>query len=353
MNRIFIKLICFILTCSTIISCAYDLDDNLVLPKNFQSADMIRTDTDLYKNLLEITDDTDRPDKTITCIDFIYPLTIFTFDENDELLQTFLVINDDQFSLLLENLELEHSISVSFPITSTLEDGEEFIVDSKEDLKEAIDNCLKEELLVECNNIIQHCVMKIGYSFNYENPYLGAFFQENNGLTTLTSVDASINGSWTVFYIEDELHININLIDNSEIGEFFNFDWKVLYIDENSLLLKNENRELVLNQRCDPEFATCQNFIFEECETTIASGISEFTLSNYTTCIFDTLELNEDFDISFFETEDDAIASSNPIQTEAPYVNTTNNQTIYVAIIDDINDDIYIIPIQLSAINCE
>lgn len=335
-----------------VLSCSYDLDDSLSAKPNINSVEVIRSDSDLFDNLLEITNNEDRPDKSIACIDFIYPLTIFIFDNNDEYVSTNSVTSDTQFSTLLNDLEVEYSISVSFPITSTLLSGETFIVNTKEELKIAIDNCLEEELLLECTTVIQNCVSKVGYSYNYENTYLGGIFQESNGFTTLLVDDNLYSGSWSPLFIENELHINISLNNDSEVAEFFNFDWKVEFLDENSLLLTNEEREIVLNQRCDDDFTECGNFIFEECETEIDSGISEFILDDYSACIFDTLELDDEFQILYFETEEDATNLENPIISSEPYNNIEAEQTIYVKIIDAENDMEYTILITLSSIAC-
>ncbi|SDR91840.1 hypothetical protein SAMN04515667_0988 [Formosa sp. Hel1_31_208] len=335
-----------------ITACAYDEDDNLNNTPNGEFMEIITTDSDLFKNLQDIASNDVRPDKSIACIDFIYPLTLFVFDNSNELLSSHLIIDDDQFSSFLEDLDLSLSISISFPITSTLSTGEEFIINTKEELKAAIDECLNEELVFECNQLIQSCIWKVGYSYNYSNDYLGGIFQESNGFTTLNVNDVLMSGSWSPFIIENELHINIGLNDTSEIGTFFNFDWKVEYLDENSFLLKNGDRELVLNQRCDPEFADCGNFVFEVCETEIGSGISEFILDDYTFCIFDTLELDEAFDINYYETQEEALNSTNAIISSDVFINSENNQSIFVRIDDDENDMQYVMVITLSSIDC-
>lgn len=336
----------------TIVSCAYDQDDNSGNNPNGELAEIIASDSDLFKNLQDITSDDVRPDKTIACIDFIYPLTIFVFDDTNEFESTNLILDDEQFSDILENLEIDYSISVSFPITSTLDTGEELIIENKEELKAAIDLCLNEELVFECNQLIQNCVWKIGYSYNFENPYLGGFFQESNGFTTLNLEGILLSGSWSPIIIENELHLNINLIDDTEITDFFNYDWIVEYIDENSLLLVNGDRELVLNQRCDPNFADCKNFVFEVCETELDSGISEHILDDYTFCIFDSLELDDTFEISYHETLEDVTDNLNAIPTEDVYVIEEETQSIYVRIYDEENDTIYTVEITLASISC-
>ena len=161
-------------------------------------------------------------------------------------------------------------------------------------------------------------------------------------------------------------YINISIVDDTEIGEFVNFNWKVTYIDENSLLLTNEDRELVINQRCDTDFTACGDFTFKACALEAEGEISEFMLDDYTACIFDTLELDDTFPIAFYETEEDAQEETNAILSNEVYLNTENNQLIYVRInevpepsetdetdeTDEEDLESYFIRITLSSVSC-
>src|SRR5690606_37479481 len=60
----------------------------------------------------------------ITCIDFNYPFTLVIYDEQMEILDYQLVKSDIEFSEFLGNLAEGKSISLSYPITSVLENGE-------------------------------------------------------------------------------------------------------------------------------------------------------------------------------------------------------------------------------------
>lgn len=341
-------------------ACSKDEDDQI--NQNFNNVnekikvsplDEISQDSELFKNLLQITKDEQRPDLNITCIDFIYPLSIFVFDENDEFSSLNAVLDDEEFSELLESLQVNFSISVSFPIVATLESGENFTINTVEELKESIDNCLDEEIIRECNGFLEDCLLKIGFSFEYENTYLGGIFEESNGFTSFDFEDESYIGSWTALLIEDELYININLVEaDTEITEFFNHNWLVEYIDENSLKLANADRELILNKRCDLDFDLCTNFFYEVCENEIGIGVSDFILNDYKFCILDTLELNETSVISFHETFEDAENNLNAIASDQVYNNYENNQSIFVKIIDQDNMASYIVEIILVSVSC-
>ncbi|MBF8148489.1 hypothetical protein ITJ86_01185 [Winogradskyella sp. F6397] len=337
-------------------SCSKDLDDNLTAIPVFGAQEAIAADSDLFDNLKDITTDNERPDKSIACINFIYPITLFVFDDNNEYLYLSRLYDDDEFSNFLNTIDETYYISISFPITTMLDSGEELIIEDKEELKTSIDNCLDIEMVRESGDLMKACIFKLGFSFVDDNPYLGSFMQESDGFLVLsTTDDVVVVGSWTPFVIENELHININIIDDTAIGDHFNFDWKVKYLDANSLQLRHQDQEIILNQRCDANFTDCGNFNFEACETELESGIAEFILDDYTYCIFDTLEFdndNENYEISYHETEEDAISIVNPIVPEETYTITEANQTLYLRINDIENNLQYYVPISLSAISC-
>jgi len=335
-------------------SCSSDLDDRLSIGQNFEEDNAIAADSNLFSNLIDIASDSDKPNESIACIDFIYPITLFVFNENNEYQYTSTISDDDEFSDFLNPIAETYAISISFPISSTLDSGEALIINNKEELEESINNCLDVEIVGECEAFIRECLWKVGYSFDYDNVYLGAILQETDGFLTFNTQNDIIAGSWTPFVIENELHININLIDSTVVGAFFNLDWKAEYIDDNSLLLYYEEKELILNQRCDTDFNACGNFEFTACETEPDNGIAEFMLSDYTFCILDTLDMETDNDtlsISFYATEDDAMSMTNAISSDEPYA-IEENQIIYVRVNNLENDEQFFVEIELIAESC-
>lgn len=337
------------------LSCSSDRDDNLTAPQILNLETAIKGDSDLFFNLQEIASDDERPEKTIACIDFIYPITLFVFDKNNDYLYTSKISDDNEFSAFLEPIGEEQSISISFPISSVLNSGEELIIENKEELKESIDKCLNIEIVGECETLLRECLWKVGYSFEVDNDYLGSILQESDGFLVANTLDDISIGSWTPLIIENDLHININIIDTTAVGEYFNYDWKAEYLDENSLKLTYEDKELILNQRCDPDFSICRNFSFESCKTDPETEGANFILDEFTFCIFDTLELdleNENFTYSYHRSEEDAVAGINHIASDEIYTSPENLKVLYVRINDLENDIQFYVIIELKAINC-
>ncbi|WP_117157653.1 hypothetical protein [Marixanthomonas ophiurae] len=76
----------------------------------------------------------------IGCIDFAYPITIFTYNSNDEQTGTVTINSDIELYLLLFNLDSDDIISIDFPISVILEDGTTVEVNSNQELEDLLAN---------------------------------------------------------------------------------------------------------------------------------------------------------------------------------------------------------------------
>ena len=339
-------------------SCASDFDDNLKSEDliNNNPVEIILVDSELYNHLELIIDDTIEVITPITCIEFIYPITMFTFDENLDVLPTTIIQNDLEFSAFLASLQSTYSISLSYPITTTLEDGTTFSINNNNELRENIDACIEEiqeEIIRDCEALITSCVWKVGYTQDTENTYLGGIFQEANGATTFTYNNITYFGSWTVLFIEEELHINISLTNSEDINEHFNLDWKVEYLDENSIKLTNDDQVIILDQYCNADYTQCNNLSFTACELENNPDVGEFILNDYNFCINTILQTEPlNTNIIYFETIDNANNNENSIAIDQVYLNTSNSQTIYVRIENIEGETYFIIEIIIKVESC-
>lgn len=340
-----------------------DLDDNLFL----QTVDLIANDTVLFNLIEDVTEE----DSEYTCIQFIYPFAVAIYNELDEEESLEQVASDEQFYLLLDNLEEGYSIGVSFPITSVLEDGTTFEVNTLEELQQAIELCREEwqeEVISECNGYVQECVWEVAIPEDVlYSTYIDAVYDgNNNGGIVFYHRGIAYDGTWIVYFIEDELHININLDNQEEVGLDWNFDWKVDSYSSSLIELSNDDGDqFILNRECeDGNYCTTLNF--EECEFDDNPGFADFDLATYIDCIVIMAapqpEVDEvtgelpppiDWTISFYETEADAQLDVNPINTVVPYLNNENNQELSIRIENPANQEFVIASITLEAIFCE
>lgn len=313
---------------------------------------VIQVNSELY-NLIERAAGNDF-DNQITCIDFHYPFTLVIYDENMDIFGYQVIKSDSEFSEFLETLLEGQSISLSYPITSILNNGQPYEITNNAELKEAIDKCLYADTVITCNNILTEtsCIWKINHLDGPNTLYEGAYFEVSNfGNAGLYFQDNAFGGTWINYFIEDELHLNIFLAGDENVMEDWNFDWKVIGFDEQQMEITNSIDTYQLVKDC---YEPCRKFLFEECETEPGTGRAIFDLESYFDCFFPLTGISDPATVTwrYFETFEDVMAGTNPI-TNLMYLNTVNPQIIYVRFDDaSTGNQLLFVPIILKAIDC-
>jgi len=323
-------------------------DDEPIAENNISSVDAIAVNSELYDQFEDIV-----IGDGITCIDFIYNFTLYIFDENLEFLEAVVMHDDQEFSALLGSLGEGQSISVSYPITSMLDNGEIFEVTNNDELKAAIDACFRDEQLGNCQNVIiqdENCFWTVSPSPGSDNQFQGAIFEvAEDGTVSFYHETEAYFGTWIVYYIEDELHLNINLTDQDGVAAYWNFDWKVLAFSDEQVSLNNDINQINLARNCD---RACEE-VFKACEDVVNTGFGTFELQDYIACIAPRDASFTPVNVSFFETELDAQNNSNMISPTA-YMNIANPQTIYARVENLFTGELVeILSFMIAAENCD
>lgn len=311
---------------------------------------VIEVNSELYNLILKSASNDFEND--ITCIDFNYSFTLVIYDEDMEILDYQIIRSDIEFSDFLGSLEEGKSISLSYPISSVLENGETYIINNNDELKEAIDKCINADTVSTYNRILTQtsCNWKIDHLDGPNREYAGAYFEvRTSGNAGLSFQDNSYGGTWITYFIENELHLNIFITGDEAVSTVWNFDWKVISFTDESMVIDNGINRFELLKGCvDP----CIKFFFEECE--ISPGVARFDLESYFECFFPYSGISDASGVSwkYYKTFEDMEAGINPI-VNLIYENTINPEVIYVRF-DDINtgEFITVVPIILKAINC-
>lgn len=313
---------------------------------------VIPVDSELY-NLIEKVAGNDFENE-ITCIDFNYGFTLIIYDENFEIFGHQVINTDNEFSDFLASLEEGKSISLSYPITSTLNSGEPYTINNNQELKEAIDKCVYADTIATCSNILTEdsCIWKITHLDGPNNEYESSYFEvSNTGNVGLYFNDNSFGGTWITYFIEDKLHLNIFLMGNEEIRDDWNFDWKVISFDDSQMTIENGTDRFKLLKEC---FEPCKKFLFEECESQPGSGTAIFNLESYFDCFFPFTRINDPASVvtSYYESHEDMLSGTNPI-LNLQYINIINPQIIYVRFDDVVTGELITnLPIILKAVQC-
>lgn len=315
-------------------------------------SNVITVDSELY-NLIQRAAGNNFENE-LTCIDFNYAFTLIVYNENMDIIAYQVINNDLEFSAFLGGLEEGKSISLSYPITSILDNGQPFEINSNEELKEALDQCIEADTITTCNNILTEtsCFWEVTHLGGPNTQYEGSHFQvSSSGNAGLYFQDNSFGGTWITYFIENKLHLNIFITGNEEVSTDWNFDWKVVAFDEFQMEIENGTDHFLLVKNC---FEPCRKFLFEECETEPGSGIAIFDLESYFECFFPFTGISDSSTVtwSYYESEEDMILGLNPIE-DLMFRNTFNPQIIYIRF-DNINtgEMVTSIPIILKAINC-
>lgn len=313
---------------------------------------VIQVNSELY-NLIQKAAGSDFENE-ITCIDFNYSFTLVIYDENMDIFGYQIINSDIAFSDFLATLEEGKSISLSYPITSVLDNGQPYVINNNDELKEAIDKCLEADTIATCNNILTQtsCIWKVSHLDGPNSEYGGSYFEVSNfGNAGLYFQENAFGGTWVTYFIESELHLNIFLTGNEEVSDDWNFDWKVVSFDQSQMEITNGIDTFRLTKDC---YEPCRKFLFEECEIEPSSQRAVFDLESYFECFFPFTGISDPSTVtwSYYETYEDMLAGTNPI-ANLMYENSLNPQVIYVRFDDIITGEmVSFLPIILKTINC-
>jgi len=224
-------------------------------PVDFSSntEELIEKNSELYNLFVRMTTTSENPLVDIVCIEFSYSFLIFTYDENLEIIGETMVSNDSQFYTFLDNLPQNHSISLSYPIETTLADGTPYSITTNEELKDAINGCAQESVIGYCNGLFQsqQCVWKVPFIDGEDNTYASGVFSVNsNSYVSFDFQNTVYTGTWIFFFIDDVLNFNINLAGNSQVAQDWNINFNVDYVG-NTLLLTSDTKNYFIKLTCE------------------------------------------------------------------------------------------------------
>lgn len=272
LNLILLILITSFFSCQT-----EPLGEGLLSP-----SEKIKKNSELYNLLEKVTSEGENPTENIVCIDFIYPFKVLIYDENLVQVGAEILNGDIQFSQFLEELPSDQSISISYPMSTTLADGMVFSVNNNSELKLAIDSCSREDIIKYCNgafcnnnNSSSICGWKIPYTINGNNKYASGYFESNvNGSLAFYYNGTTHVGTWVFLFVDDKLHLNINLEGNSQIAQDWNIDREVTLTFE-EIIIENGEKNIILRKSCQT------NTVYEIGDTGPVGGIVFYDKGNY------------------------------------------------------------------------
>jgi hypothetical protein len=222
-------------------------------------------------------------DDDIECIDFVYPVTLYTFDVNVQQTGSVTVDSDLEMRRFFSELGENDLISVDFPISLKLYDGTEVQVNSNSELVNAIemakDACDEdddndhndddfdqerlESLLTECPWLINEVQRDDVNQTDQYFEYLMNFTEEGT-VTVVDRAGNSLTGSWSTRLAEQHVLLKLEF----DVLVDFNLEWLVYELEEGVIKLYAEGgNKIIMESTCDL-FNTEPNTlreILEEC----------------------------------------------------------------------------------------
>ncbi len=216
----------------------------------------------LAEECLEGGDDDD-----IECIDFVYPITLYTFDINEQQTGSVTVNSDEELRLFFKGLDENDLISIDFPVTLKLYDGTTTTVTNNAELAMAIENakdaCDEDDdndyndddfTLERFNNLIAECPWLVREverdEVNQTDQYFEYLmnFTEDGGVTVKDRLGNVLNGFWSSRMTDRGVLLNLEF----DVLVDFNLQWYVYEIEKGKIKLYAEGgNKIILKSVCD------------------------------------------------------------------------------------------------------
>tara|TARA_R110000868_G_scaffold21640_12_gene89878 strand:- start:22242 stop:23951 length:1710 start_codon:yes stop_codon:yes gene_type:complete len=230
-------------------------------------------------------------DDDIECIDFVYPLTFFTFDINKQQTGSVVIESDRDLRSFFHELGEDDIVSLDFPVQLKLYDGTKITVSNHAELADAIrsvkdacdedddddyndDDFDKERLdnyLVECPLIVRE-VKRDNQDQTDQYFEYAMNFKENGEVKVFDRNGNILSGTWSTRVGEERVLLTLSfdtLVD-------FSLEWFIYEIEEGKIkLFAGDGNKIIMKRNC--EFVTNVpdrlRTILKECSWEIAKVI--------------------------------------------------------------------------------
>ena len=206
-------------------------------------------------------------DDDIECIDFVYPITLYTFDLNEQQTGSAVVESDMDLRLFFKDLGENDLISIDFPLSLKLYNGTEVQVNSNAELANAIetakDSCDEDddndhndddftkerldEYLVECPWLVldveRDGILQTEQYFEYVMD-----FTENGEVSVKDRLGNSLAGTWSTRVADNKVLLKLEF----DVLVDFNLEWYVYELEEGKIKFFSEGgNRIILQRACD------------------------------------------------------------------------------------------------------
>ena len=193
-------------------------------------------------DLIAACDDTVTND--FACVDFVYPITCFVYNSNNEQTGTITVNSDEEWFLYLLNLDNDTYISIDFPI-SVIVNGETIQVNSNQELLTTIQqaDCSNNNTTIEdFETLVTSGNWYVTYFFDdYDETSDFADYEftfASDGSAQATNTSGSTPGTWDYYTDSGEEKFDLNFGTTDPLDELEE-DWIILEATQDIIRLKD------------------------------------------------------------------------------------------------------------------
>lgn len=206
-------------------------------------------------------------DDDIECIDFVYPVKLFTFSANLQQTGSVVVNSDLELRRFFKGLDDNDLVSFDFPLSLALYDGTEISVNSNAELANAIENAKEvcdedddndyndddfnkerlDKFLASCPMLV-HEVKRDG--INQTDQYFEYVmnFKENGTVVVKNRTGAALEGTWSTRVGENRVLLKLEF----DVLVDFTLEWFVYEIEEGTIkLYAGEGNRIIMKKACD------------------------------------------------------------------------------------------------------
>ncbi len=206
-------------------------------------------------------------DDDIECIDFVYPITMYTFDLNNQETGNVSIEGDKDLRRFFAGLDENDLISMGFPVTLKLYDGSTMVVDSNAELANAIENAKDlcdedddndyndddftqerlENYLVECPWLIHEVKRENQLQTDQYIDYV-MNFTEDGAVKIVDREGNMLNGTWSTRVAEHRVLLKLEFTELVD----FTLEWYVYEIGEGKIkLYAGDGDKIIMYRGCD------------------------------------------------------------------------------------------------------
>ena len=256
---------------------AFETDEDIldiIFPITITLADYTELTLNGVSDLQELADQcTEGEDDDIECIDFVYPITVFTFDPNLVRTATVTANSDSELRRFFTGLGATDLISIEFPLSFELQDGTTVTVNSNTELgnaiETAIDSCDEDDdndfndddftqeglnaVLVECPWLVKG-LERNNQDFSQEYVDYVLNFTDDGSVTARNRDGELINGEWSTSISDFRVLLRLEF----EFLADFTLEWFVNDIDEEKIkLFVGDSDKIIMIKYCEDVPVAC------------------------------------------------------------------------------------------------